>query len=390
MKAISYILFIFITLGIFRQDLCFSQKVEDKFWQTPDLKSFSLPDTNSITYSAEVLFEYGNAYFKDFDENDNIILDYHVSIKILKKGGIRLGTIIIPIYTFNEKQESIEKIVGVTYYLEEDKVIKDQLNKISTTETIIDRHYRTITFTMPNVRVGSIIEYSFQKSSGFYNAFVPWAFQKEIPVTYSKFIANIPINYHYKISEPKSASIHRSEINSLKHSSFITTRDYIKKNATDPDGPERYYLNYLTKHSYDIQCHSIMWEAQNLRSIENKNEKAMGVAFEFMSYDYPEIKKIGSFLAAREYVSVKPSQESWENLNESLLNHKYLGKLLAKDNFLDKKSLLSLAPLIVVPIKSKKLLITFNQISNGMVKISYFQAIIWTKYGRTKQVILLI
>ncbi|MFZ0282945.1 MAG: transglutaminase-like domain-containing protein [Bacteroidales bacterium] len=85
-----------------------------------------------------------------------------------------------------------------------------------------------------------------------------------------------------------------------------------------------------------------MWEAQNLPSIENKNEQAKGVVFEFMSYDYPEIKKIGSFLAASEYVSVKPSQESWENFNESLLNHKYLGKLLAKDNFLDKK----VAPII--------------------------------------------
>ena len=342
MKAIIYFLSIFMALGIFRQDLCFSQKIEEKFWQTPDLKSFSLPDTNSITYSSEVLFEYGNAYFKDFDEKDNIILDYHVSIKILKKKGIKLGTVIIPIYSFNEKQESIEKIVGVTYYVEGDKVIKDQLNKTSITETIIDRHYRTISFTMPNVRVGSIIEYSFQKSSGFYNDFVPWVFQKEIPVIYSKFVANIPLNYHYKIHEPKSECILRSEPNSLKHSSFITTRDYIKKNASDPDGPEPHYLNYLTKNSYDIQCYSITWEAQNLSSIRNKNTKPTGVAFEFMSYDYPEIKKTGSFLAAREYMSVKPSQESWKKLNESLLNHKYLGKLLTKDNFLDKK----VAPII--------------------------------------------
>jgi hypothetical protein len=362
MKAVTYFLIILFTLGSFRQDLCFSQKVEDKFWQTPDLKSFSLPDTNSITYSAEVLFEYGNAYFKNFDENDNIILDYHICIKILRKGGIKLGTISIPVYTFNEKQESIDKIVGITYCLENDKIITDQLNKTSITENTIDRHYRTINFTMPNVRVGSIIEYSFQKSSGFYNSFVPWAFHKAIPVTYSKFIANIPLNYHYKISEPRSPNIQRSELNSLKHSSFITTRDYIKKNASDPDGPEPNYLNYLTKHSYDIQCHSIMWEAQNLPSAENKNEKAIGVAFEFISYDYPEIKKIGSFLAAREYVSVKPSQESWENLNESLLNHKYLGKLLAKNNFLDKK----VAPIISsANSKSEKVKLIINYIQSN-------------------------
>jgi hypothetical protein len=337
MKAITYFLIIFFTLGFFRQDLCFSQKVEDRFWQTPDIRSFSFPDTNSISYSAEVLFEYGNAYFKDFDEHDNIILDYHVSIKILRKEGMRLGTISIPVYTFNEKQESIDKIVGVTYYLENDKVIKDQLNKTSITETATDRHYRTINFTMPDVQVGSIIEYSFQKSSGFFNAFVPWVFQKEVPVAYSKFIANIPLNYHYKISEPRSTFIQKSELSSLKHSSFITTRAYIKKNAFDHDGPDPSYSNYLRKSSYNIQCHSIMWEAQNVPPVKSNSENETGVEFEFISYDYPEIREPGSFLAALECVSVKPSKESWESLTESLLNHKYLGKLLAKNDFLDKK-----------------------------------------------------
>lgn len=310
--------------------------MEDLFWKIPEKEMLSQPDTSNLTNSAIILFEYGKAYFKNNDKNDNIILNYHVRIKILKTEGLRFGTVNIPMFSKEEQKESISGIVGVTYNIGNGKINKYNLEKNAILETTNDWHSKSISFNLPNVQVGSVIEYSYVKSTTFYDNFIPWHFQKDIPIVFSRFFASIPENYHYKIFEPKNINIQQTKINQSVRSSFINTRHYLKSSLNDPAGTNSVNRNYLAQDDYDVKCNNFMWEAHDVPPLQKNIEITSKLEFEFLGYDYPEIRKSGTFLAAVEFVTEKPMPDNWTDLNKYLLNHKFLGKQFSKTNFLDK------------------------------------------------------
>ena len=64
---------------------------------------------------AVVLFEQGNTYINS-NKNYDFTTDYYFRIKILKKEGFEKSIIKIPTY----KKETVDKIKGITYNLEDD------------------------------------------------------------------------------------------------------------------------------------------------------------------------------------------------------------------------------------------------------------------------------
>src|SRR5690606_29986690 len=52
-------------------------------------------------------------------------------------------------------------------------------------------------FTFPDVREGSILEYSYEIQSPFFFNLTGWKFQEAIPKVYTEYNAKIPGNYKY-------------------------------------------------------------------------------------------------------------------------------------------------------------------------------------------------
>jgi len=150
---------------------------------------------------AVVLIDYGNIYYDRGTVGFSAfktIFERRTRIKILKEKGISQADIEIPYYTHNN-EERVLKLNANTYNLDETgKIITTEVKKSSIYSKKIDGNYSKMTITFPEVKVGSIIEYSYsieRETYGLRN----WYFQGRIPVRYSEYQLKIPQFFRFSV-----------------------------------------------------------------------------------------------------------------------------------------------------------------------------------------------
>jgi hypothetical protein len=164
---------------------------------TKDLTMNSYAADTSAT--AVVLNEFGEAYFDDLHDN-NLVFEYHTVIKILKNEGLDYGDITIELRRGDQSKEFVRTTKASSYNLE-NGVMKETAMDNKTVRTVkVNDYWEEVKFAIPNVRVGSVIEYSYVMESPFIFKFRNWEFQSEIPKVRSEYWASIPANYIYNIT----------------------------------------------------------------------------------------------------------------------------------------------------------------------------------------------
>ncbi|MDQ4140730.1 MAG: DUF3857 domain-containing protein [Bacteroidota bacterium] len=165
-----------------------------------DIKDFEKSSYSADTsVSAVVLFDVGESKFSSDVSGLVLYSDHHVRIRILKKSGYEWATETIPLYgNSTADREVVMNLKGNTYNLVDGKIVTDKLPK----EAIFtEKEHDFLTnqkFTLPNVKEGSIIEYSYRIKSGYFFNFPNWTFQRTIPVLYSEYVAEFPQYFDYK------------------------------------------------------------------------------------------------------------------------------------------------------------------------------------------------
>jgi len=126
--------------------------------------------------------------------------EYEIRIKIYKKEGLYLANYEVPYYIGYEnlKKEVLDVTDGVTYNLEAGKIRKDKLTGEGTFKEKVNENWKTTTITLPNVKVGSIIEFKYTLKSQNLVSFPEFHLQREIPVNYAELKTIIPVLYIYK------------------------------------------------------------------------------------------------------------------------------------------------------------------------------------------------
>lgn len=160
-----------------------------------NLKSYDR-DTSA---AALVLRERGQSHI-DNSGDIMLVFRYHVVIKILKTQGLEKANITLPVYRSDGKAEVLRNIRASSYTMQNGSMVETELNPRSIfTE---DYKYGDLKkFTIPNVTVGSVIEYEYELWTPFFTMnFRPWEFQTDIPKVSSEYWATIPANYRYNIS----------------------------------------------------------------------------------------------------------------------------------------------------------------------------------------------
>lgn len=119
---------------------------------------------------------------------------YKTRIKILKPEGVDWGNVEIVYYksTKNTNKETVTGVKGTSYNLENGKVVKSKLNDDLKSDEMIDNYNHRYKFSMPNVKVGTVIEYEYKIESDFFHIIRDWYAQKSIPVRYADFIITVP------------------------------------------------------------------------------------------------------------------------------------------------------------------------------------------------------
>lgn len=162
-------------------------------------EEFSNSINQDTSSSAMILNEFGEAYIDNGGEN-NLLLEYHVKIKILSKKGLDRANFEIPLRKGERTKEIIRSVEGTTYNLVNNVITTSRFDSKQVFTTNLHQYRDAYKFTMPAVTVGSIIEVRYTLESPFIFNFWPWKFQSDIPKLKSEFWARVPANYVYNMS----------------------------------------------------------------------------------------------------------------------------------------------------------------------------------------------
>ena len=158
--------------------------------------------------AALVLFDYGELSFKDTYEP---YFEQHTRVKILREAGYGLATVRFS-YIHEDRAETLVKVEGQTFVMGPDgKVRKTKLSKSDIFKEKLDDRRTLVSFTLPALEPGAVIEYRYTKRSE-YPGWVPdWHFQSKEPTLHSEFVADIPRVLDYVRALHGAPSVEESE-----------------------------------------------------------------------------------------------------------------------------------------------------------------------------------
>lgn len=191
-------IFPFILLSL----LCFdgvSQEYSNVKFGKVSTGDFSIKSTvvDSST-EAVVVADIGRSEFTgNMKSSFSIVFTRLTRILILDKKGIDAASVEIPLYVTSSGEEKLLNLRARTYNLESGKVVEADLDKESIFKEKRNKNLLVTKFTMPAVKPGSIIEYSYTIHSDFIFNLQPWEFQGEYPRLWSEYEVQIPEYFKY-------------------------------------------------------------------------------------------------------------------------------------------------------------------------------------------------
>lgn len=211
MKKLLSLLIIFIALSTTAQDL------EVKFGKVTkeelEMKQCSFyPEAESM-----ILAESGDLHFI-FNENKG----WQYSITIIKRIKIfnfqdkDLANIKLSVYepVSGSNREEVSGIKATTYNLVNGEIEKNKLSNSEKHSTRISDYRTEVSFALPNVKEGSVIEFQYNITSDFISTLYTWKFQNSIPTARSEFRYTLPEFLNYSGSQVGNFySLERNETN---------------------------------------------------------------------------------------------------------------------------------------------------------------------------------
>lgn len=184
MKNILFVLFAFLSITANAQNFKIEKITENDFKELHYAK-----DTAA---TAVVLYNIGNSYFEPAGDKFQITTIVKTRIKILKKEGFDYATIKTSLYREGNSREMVSVSNANTYNLVNGQVERTRLSSSGEFSEKVEGNHYLHTFTMPNVKEGSIIEFTTKLTSPYFTFIPEWKFQYDIPVVYSEYSVRIP------------------------------------------------------------------------------------------------------------------------------------------------------------------------------------------------------
>ena len=151
--------------------------------------------------SAVILGDVGSSEFQ-MDKTTHewrIIFKRHTRIKIFTKDGYDFANVEIPYYDPGHgDEETISALKATSYNIDDGKVVKSKMSKSELFDEKSNKYWHKKSFAIPNVKEGTIIEYSYIVTSDFIRNLREWEFQNTIPVVYSQYKVTIPEFFNYQ------------------------------------------------------------------------------------------------------------------------------------------------------------------------------------------------
>lgn len=123
----------------------------------------------------------------------------HRRILILSKNGLNLANVQLFLSrSLSGNEEKVVKLKATTYNIENGNIVETDLKEEDIFTTNFDKLHRVERFTMPNVKDGSVIDYSYTLRSDYITQIKPWYFQSRYPKLWSEYSINAPQRFQIR------------------------------------------------------------------------------------------------------------------------------------------------------------------------------------------------
>ena len=265
--------------------------------------------------SAVIIADIGDSYFEG--NEDGWFTFFHKRFRrvhILNQNGYDAASTEIYLYTEGGNDEEIQSLKATTYNLENGKVVETKLDNKSIFKDKLDKYRVVKKFTFPNVKAGSILEFSYTIKSPYLNHIDPWLFQGEFPVLWSELNFQIPEFFNYIFITEGYQPFYNKQPPTNITRSFDVTVESIE--------PGKTLKREVIKIPAKVYNHK--WVMKDVPALKLEN---------FTSSLRNHISKIEFQLKEhRNPLQYKPIMQTWEMLASDLLSTEYFGLHLDKSN----------------------------------------------------------
>lgn len=270
--------------------------------------------------NAAVLYKSEKIYFVYTSDGFNQMREVHERIKIYNKEGFDWATKRIVLYRGGGgSNEILKKVQGETYNIEGGKISKDKLTKQAIFEEDVNDFIRVSTFTMPNIKEGTVIEYAYTIESPFL-AIDDVILQYEVPINQLEVAIATPEYYRYnKTFNPKAQFypvIKESQEN--KSASIVSTS---RSSTSGINASNNYNQSQGTYIDYRIEINETnipaLKDEELISSLDNYRAK--------LGMELTAIQQSGG--------GFKTFSTTWEKVCENIYEAPSFGEQIKRSNF---------------------------------------------------------
>ena len=298
--------------------LSYAQKFELGKVSIAELEEKQHPKDPSA--AAAVLFEKGQVRF-DYTQADGfeMVLEVTTRIKIYNKEGYDHANASVRYYNNGSSREKLSFSDVATYNLVNGKIEKTKMKSDGSFDVKINKYWGSTKIALPNVKEGSVIEYSYVLHSPRIGKFSDWNFQSDIPVNYSEFETDIPEYFIYNVNQrgylfPKVTSVKSDKSINYMH------RDENEPGGTIIHSTTQERLNFTeTKTTYLAENMPALKDESYVNNIRNYTS---GISHELSIVKFPS-------------QPIKSYSTDWETVTKEIYNYDDFGPELDKTGYFE-------------------------------------------------------
>jgi len=267
---------------------------------------------------ALILFDDGKSYFvTNGDGNFQIVFERHCRIKIFKKSAFDLANINIKLFKSDTRKEDMQSFKAATFNVENGKMVQVKLEKDNKFEES-SKNYNTYKYAFPQIKEGSIIEFSYTITSDFLYNFRGWIFQHSYPALWSQYETDIPEYFDYRLTSKGYLGFAINKEDKGNTSFNFRNESYVSTNG-DRTKTEIFTVQAITKnHLFAVSDVPAFKSEPN---IDCEDNYIQSIDYELSSIQYPgDVRR--SFT------------ETWESVNDKLMRADDFGDVLKGGGFI--------------------------------------------------------
>lgn len=183
--------------------------------------------------AAAILFRSEKIKFNFSQANGFKVITYvHGRLKIYNKEGFKYATVREYLFQNGGTKEVVSGVKAITYNLEGGNIIKHKMDKSGRFSTRLNKYRNEEKFTLPNIKEGSVIEYSYEIKSPIYYSMGEIKFQYDIPIKRIEVAVSTPEYFNFKPNVKGYLQLNPEYSSKISEINFLDKReDRIKESA---------------------------------------------------------------------------------------------------------------------------------------------------------------